>query len=91
MSYKKNIDPRSQSKSADEFLAKLRELMIICRENLHHAQELQKRAHNKGVKPWIYALGEKVWLNSKYIKIKCNRKLEAKFFGPFWVLHPVGK
>ena len=65
--------------------------MIVCRENLHHAQELQKQAHNKGVKPWSYALGEKIWLNSKYIKTKRNQKLEVKFFGPFQVLFPVGK
>ena len=38
-----------------------------------------------------YAPGEKVWLNSKYIKTKRNWKLEAKFFGPFRVFHPVGK
>ena len=30
-------------------------------------------------------------MNSKYIKTKHNRKLEAKFFGPFQVLHPVRK
>ena len=60
-------------------------------KNLHHGQELQKRAHNKRVKPRSYALGKKVWLNSKYIKIKRNQKLEVKFFGPFWVLYPVGK
>ena len=30
-------------------------------------------------------------MNSKYIKTKQNRKLEAKFFGPFQVRHPVGK
>ena len=65
--------------------------MIVCRENLHHTQELQKRAHDKEVKPRSYAPSKKVWLNSKYIKIKCNRKLEAKFFGPFRVLHPVRK
>ena len=65
--------------------------MTVCRENLHHAQELQKRAHDKGVKPRSYAPGDKVWLNSKYIKTKQNRKLEAKFFGPFQVLHLVGK
>ena len=65
--------------------------MIVCRENLHYAQELQKRAHNKGVKPQNYAPGEKVWLNSKYIKTKRNRKLEAKFLGPFRVLHPIEK
>ena len=91
MSYEEEVDPRSKSKSADELLAELRELMIVCRENLHHAQELQKQAHDKGVKPRSYAPGDKVWLNSKYIKTKRNRKLEAKFFGPFRVLHPVGK
>ena len=30
-------------------------------------------------------------MNSKYIKTKRKRKLEAKFFGRFQVLHPVGK
>ena len=64
--------------------------MAACRENLQHAQELQKRAHNKKTKPKSYASSEKVWLNSKYIKIKCNWKLEAKFFETFQVLHPVG-
>ena len=91
MSYEEEVDPRSKSKSADKLSAELRELMFVCRENLHHAQELQKRAHDKGVKPRSYAPGDKVWLNSKYIKTKRNRKLEAKFFGPFRVLHPVGK
>ena len=91
MSYEEEVDPRSKSKSADELSAELRELMIVCRENLHHAQELQKRAHDKGVKPRSYAPGDKVWLNSKYIKTKQNRKLEAKFFGPFQVLYPVEK
>ena len=91
MSYEKNVDPRSQSKSTDKLSAELRKLMIVCWENLHHVQELQKRAHDKGVKPWSYAPGEKVWLNSKYIKTNPNRKLEAKFFGPFQMLHPVGK
>ena len=65
--------------------------MIIYQENLHHAKKLQKQAQNKGVKPKSYALVEKIWLNSKYIKTKCNQKLEAKFFGPFQVLHPIDK
>ncbi len=33
-SYKEDIDPRSQSKSADELASKLRELMAVCREKL---------------------------------------------------------
>ena len=83
MSYEENVDPCSQSKSADELLAELRELMIVCRENLYHAQELQKRAYDKRVKIRSYAPGKKVWLNNKYIKTKRNQKLEANSFGPF--------
>ena len=91
VSFEEDTDPRSKSKSADELSAELGELMIVCQENLHHAQKLQKRAHDKGVKPCSYAASNKIWLNSKSIKTKRNRKLESKFFGPFRVLHPVGK
>ena len=91
MSYKEEVDPRSQSKSADELAEELRELMIVCYENSHHVPELQKRAHDKRVKLRSYASSKKVWLNSKFIKTKRNRKLEKKFFGPFQVLYPVGK
>ncbi len=90
-SYKEDINPYSQSKSADELTTKLRELMTVCKENLQHIQELEKRYHNKHAKSRSYAPVKKVWLNSKYIKIKRNRKLEAKFFGLFRVLHPVEK
>ena len=89
--YKEDVDPRSQSKLADEFLAELRKLMIVCRENLHYTWELQKRAHDNGVKPRSYTPGKKVWLNSKYIKVKHNQKLEAKFFELFRVFHFVRK
>ncbi len=89
--YEEDIDPRSQSKSTDKLATKLRELMAVCRENLQHGQELQKRYHDTHAKPRSYVPGDKVWLNSRYIITKRNRKLEAKFFGPFRVLHPVGK
>ena len=89
--YEEEVDPYFKSKSVDELSAKLRELMIVCQKNLYHAQELQKRANDKGAKPVSYTSGDKIWLNSKYIKTKQNRKLKAKFFGPFQVLHPVGK
>ena len=65
--------------------------MAVCQQNLHHAQELQKQVHNKGVKPWSYAPDDKVWLSNKHLKTKRNRKLEAKFLDLFWVLYPVGK
>ena len=81
--YKVDIDFQSKSKAPDKLWAKLRKLMIICWENLHHAQELQTQAHNKGVKPWSYAFGDNILLNSKYIKTKRNWKIKAKFFELF--------
>ena len=91
MSYEEDVNPRSQSKSADKLSVKLRKLIIVCQKNLYHTQELQKRAYNKVVKPRSYAFDKKVWLKSKYIKTKRDQKFEAKFFGPFRILHPVGK
>ncbi len=65
--------------------------MAICRENLQYTQELQKWYHDKYTKPKSYDPGDKDLLNSKYIKTKRNRKLEAKFFEPFRVLYLIGK
>ncbi len=69
-SFEEDVDPRSKSKLADKLSAELQKLMTIYRDNLFHAQELQKRAHDKEVKPRSYASGDKVCLNSKYIKTK---------------------
>ena len=69
---KKDTDFCSQLKSADNLLVELLNLMTVCQENFYHAQKLQKRAYNKGVKPRSYASGDKVWLNSKFIKTKRN-------------------
>ncbi len=91
VSFKEDVDPRSRSRSANKLAEELGKLKEVCCQNLFHAQELQKRAHDKGVKSRSYAPGEKVWLNSKYIKTKRNKKLKSKFFGPLWVLHAVGK
>ena len=94
--YKEKVDPDSKSKSADELSAdklsaELRELMIVCQDNLHHTHELQKQAYNKGIKPRNYTPDDKVWLNSKYIMTKRKRKLKVKLFEPFQVLHPIKK
>ena len=60
VSFKKDTGLCFRSKTADDLLAKLQKLMTVCRKNLHQAQELQKQAHNKSVKPKSYALGDKV-------------------------------
>ena len=70
VSFKDDIDLYSRSCFADKLTKELRELIDICQQNQFNAQKLQKRAHDKGVKPQSYALGEKVWLKSKYIKTK---------------------
>ena len=57
--------------------------MAVCKRNLYHAQELQKQAHDKKVKPQSYAPGDKVWLSSKHLRTKRNCKLEAKFLSSF--------
>lgn len=51
--------------------------MTVYRENLYHAQELQKRAYDNSIKPKSYIFSNKVLLNSKYIETKQNCKLEA--------------
>ncbi len=91
VSFEEDVDPRSRSCTANELVEELRELMEVCCQNLLHAQEQQKKAHDKRVKSRSYAPGKKVWLNSKYIKTKRNKKLESKFFGLFRVLHTVKK
>ena len=68
--FKKDINPCFWSKTADELLAELGKLMTVCQKNLHHTQKLQKQTNDKGVKPNSYAPGDKVLLNSKYIKTK---------------------
>ena len=40
MLYKEKVDSRYKFKSADKLSTKLRELMIVCQENFHHAQKL---------------------------------------------------
>ena len=58
--FKEDIDPRSISCSANKLVEKLRELIKVYYQNLFHAQELQKRAHDKEVKICSYVLGKKV-------------------------------
>ena len=91
ISYEEDLDPSSKSRTAEELSSELRELMTVCQQNIYHAQKLQKRAYNKEIKPQSYAPGDKVWLNSKYLKTKRNCKLETKFLGPFRVLYPEDK
>ena len=91
VSYEKDFNSCSKSKTVKKLSFELRELISVYQQNLHYAQKYLKQAHNKSVKSRSYASGDKVWLNSKHLKIKQNCILEAKFLDLFWVLHRVGK
>ncbi len=60
VSFEEDVDPRSRSRSTNKLAEELRELMEVCCQNLLHAQDLQKRVYDKGVKSRSYAPGEKV-------------------------------
>lgn len=70
--FKNKFDFYLKSCSFNKLANNLRNLMLICQQNLLHIQKLQKQAYDKNVKPHNYVLGEKIWLNSKYFKIKQN-------------------
>ena len=72
VSYEEDVNSYCRSKPVDKLTKKLRNLIAAYRENLQHAQKLQKRAYNKETKPRSYAPGKKIWLNSNYIKTKHN-------------------
>ncbi len=58
--FKENVEPRSRSRSANELAKELRELIEVYCQNLLYAQELEKRADDRGIKSCSYAPGEKV-------------------------------
>ena len=60
ISYKIDLNPRSELKIMEKLSFKLRNLMDVCEQNLYHAHDFLKQAHNKGVKPQNYALGDKI-------------------------------
>ena len=60
VSYEEDIDPRFKCKSANDLANDPKELMAVYQENLQHAQDLQKQAHDKGTKSKSYAPGDKV-------------------------------
>lgn len=68
--YEKNIDLCLNSKISNELLTKLGKLMTVCQKNLYYTQKLQKQAYNKTIKSRNNTSSNKIWLYSKYIKIK---------------------
>ncbi len=89
--FKEDVDSHSKSRLANKLTNKLSKRIKIYCQNLLHIHKLQKKVYDKGIKSRSYALDKKIWLNSKYIKIKRNKKLKNKFSRQFQVLHVVKK
>lgn len=76
----------SRPKVAIMLTEDLTNIVVVYQKKLANAQKLQKWTSNKATKPRSYVLGEKVWLNSKYIKIICHQQLKATIFRSFGLL-----
>lgn len=72
ISNQKDINSCSQSKLTNNLADEFKEFRVIYWENLKYTQDFQKEIYNNGTKPKSYAHNDKIWLNSKYIKIKQN-------------------
>ena len=65
VSFKHNIDFCFKPKLANKLLKEPWKLITICCKNIHHREEFEKQAYNKGVKPRNYVPKDKIWLNGK--------------------------
>lgn len=68
MSYEKAIEPQSKPKAVQKLSTKLYWLILVCCNNFFYTQKREKPAYDKEMKYKIYALGDKIWLNNKFIK-----------------------
>lgn len=90
-SSKKILTPAQNLNLLNELTKDLKKLIKVFCQNLLYAQELQKKAHDKDIKSRSYTVGEKILLNSKYIKTKREKKLKTKLCKPFQILYVVEK
>jgi hypothetical protein len=78
-------------RSARDYLANRLLDFKIAKQHLEHAQELQRKYHNRTVMPKHFNIGEKVLLSVKNIHTqRPHRKLDSKWFGPFEIKNRKG-
>lgn len=59
--------------------------------HLQHAKNLQKAYADDSRRPLEFATGDKVWLSTRHIAPRGNRKFQQRYIGPFKVLERIGK
>ena len=70
MSWDEEIDPKSRSCAAVDSVKHLFTLMGMCKDAILAARQSQAEFANRHRKSRDYKVGDRVWLNTKYIKKK---------------------
>ena len=91
MSFEEFFDFRVKSVSVKQHAVYLSKLIEMLQKILSHAQIKQKKYADARMKSMKYAIDDHVWLRSKNIRTKRNKKLEWKQFEPFEVLDKINK
>ena len=81
--FENDINPCLKFRFTNKLAKKLKKLIDVYFQNLFHTRDLSKKPHEKRVKSRSYISNKNIWLNSKYIKTKKNKKLENKFLRLF--------
>jgi transposase InsO family protein len=87
-----DITEREQSvPAAIERVKHFQQIRGELENHLHHASETQAKAYNQKHTPKNFSVGDLVLVSTKNWKLAVpNRKLAAKFAGPFRVIEPIG-
>ena len=90
ISWDENIDSKSRSQTAVDNAKHLFTLMNVYKDAILTAQQSQTEYVNKHRKSRDYKVDDLIWLNTKYLKTKRNRKLKFKNFDPFLITNVIG-
>ena len=77
--------PRDPCDYVEELESVLRKVHVIARENLHEAQNRQKRTYDLRIHHHAYDVGDFVYMIDSSTKIEQSKKLQKPGIGPFVV------
>ena len=88
------IKPKVNSKTADEYIEKLKPKLDLARqmatENLKETRAEMKQQHDRNVQIPKYKPGDKVWLHFPNKYKQNSKKLHIKWRGPYLIIRRVG-